>query len=410
MKDLPPLPIVADALRGVTETLALELSRPRADAPAWGPFEWNIARAVADMQGISGVLAGTLRWSGPTSWQEFLAGQAQEIAQRDVKIGALLESIDQAARKHSVAVIALKGSALRTLGLWPAPQRPMGDVDLLVKPEDLATLTQALTNIDYEHHFTSRRNVVFKPRGARATGGFGERALNPIPLEVHTRIAERLPASEVEITTRLWPVKSVSGINPYASQSALFCHLALHCAGDMRGGALRLIQLRDLGQFALRLTPDDWSELISDASCWWLFPVLRISERYFPRMIPHDALEKCRRRCPPWLRWASERAELTDVSWSNVHIEALPGMEWSRTPLELLRYVRRRALPDRVVYAELAHWQESLPQLQTFSWYRQRHLTRILRWLFTRPPRVETISSVMAALDSDSAAAPAGGS
>jgi hypothetical protein len=178
----------------------------------------------------------------------------------------------------------------------------------------------------------------------------------------------------------------------------------------MRGGALRLIQLRDLGQFALRLTPDDWSELISDASCWWLFPVLRISERYFPRMIPHDALEKCRRRCPPWLRWASERAELTDVSWSNVHIEALPGMEWSRTPLELLRYVRRRALPDRVVYAELAHWQESLPQLQTFSWYRQRHLTRILRWLFTRPPRVETISSVMAALDSDSAAAPAGGS
>jgi hypothetical protein len=275
----------------------------------------------------------------------------------------------------------------------------MSDVDLLVRPQELESLGRALTSIGYEHSFTSRRNVVFMPRSAPAASRFGERAGNPIPIEVHTRIAERLPATEVEITSRLWPSDVAPGINAYASQSALFRHVALHCAGDMRGSVLRLIQLRDVGLLAMRLAPGDWNELVHDTTCWWLYPVLRMSERYFPRSIPARIFESSRRQCPPWLRWASDRSVLTDVSWSNLRIEALPGIEWSRTPLEVARYVRRRILPDRAVFTELDHWEKEMPQLRAFPLYGQRHLTRILRWVFARPPRVETISSVVAALD-----------
>lgn len=39
-----------------------------------------------------------------------------------------------------------------------------------------------------------------------------------------------------------------------------------------------------------------------------------------------------------------------------------------------------------------------LPEMRTIPWYGQRHATRIVRWLSTRPPRVQTMRSVLDAL------------
>jgi hypothetical protein len=89
---------------------------------------------------------------------------------------------------------------------------------------------------------------------------------------------------------------------------------------------------------------------------------------------------------------------LTAVSWSNLRIDAFPGIEWSRAPLEALRYAKSRFAPSKVALDDLEYSNKTLPQLRTVPWYGQRHATRILRWLFTRPPRVQTISSVLEAL------------
>ena len=60
--------------------------------------------------------------------------------------------------------------------------------------------------------------------------------------------------------------------------------------------------------------------------------MLRWSLRYFPDTIPacagRDALA-----CPALLPHAA-RHDLSEVSWTNLSIRALPGYEWSRTPLE----------------------------------------------------------------------------
>jgi hypothetical protein len=72
-----------------------------------------------------------------------------------------------------------------------------------------------------------------------------------------------------------------------------------------------------------------------------------------------------------------------------------------------LRFARSRIKPDKTALAELETWQRVMPVLRTIPWYGLRHSTRILRWVFTRPPRVQTFASVRAALDGGTQTAPA---
>ena len=279
-------------------------------------------------------------------------------------------------------------------------ERPMGDIDLLVRPDQLDTVARALRTIGYEFRYASRRHQVFEASSPATAKGFAERALNPIPIEVHSVIAERLPHSLVDITAQLWPAHVGSGIHRYASSGALLRHLLLHCAGNMRAHVLRLSQLRDVAQLSARLTSDDWQDFLDPARDrnWWLYPPLALSARYFPGQVPAAVVAATRGLCPPLLRRAAGLHDLTRVSWSNLRIDAFPGIEWARTPLEALLFAKSRLIPGKVALDEIAHAKEALPMLNTIPWYGQRHAMRIARWLFMRPPRVQTIASVRAAL------------
>ncbi|HLA71715.1 MAG TPA: nucleotidyltransferase family protein [Steroidobacteraceae bacterium] len=399
---LPSFTTLRTALHLTTERLARELVQPSGGAPDWSDLEWSVARAAAAMQGIAALLAISLRWKGPAAWEDFLGEQLEQSARRYERIGWVLARIDAAARRHGVPVVALKGAALREFNLQRVPgERPMGDIDLLARPEQLEVVARALQSIGYEFSYASRRHQTFKtPQPVSATG-FGERALNPIPIEVHTVVAEALPFSAVDITARLWPAETDCGIHHYSSNGALLCHLLLHCAGNMRAHALRLSQLRDVAQLSARLTTADWQEFLGAGprtDLWWIYPPLALSARYFPGRIPAEIVALARRNCPALLRRAADRQDLTAVSWSNLRIDAFPGIEWSRAPLEALRYAKSRFAPSKVALDDLEYSSKTLPQLRTVPWYGQRHATRILRWLFTRPPRVQTISSVLEAL------------
>ncbi|HLA70052.1 MAG TPA: hypothetical protein VK624_00990 [Steroidobacteraceae bacterium] len=83
--------------------------------------------------------------------------------------------------------------------------------------------------------------------------------------------------------------------------------------------------------------------------------------------------------CPALLRRAADQHELTAVSWSNLRIDAFA--------------------PSNVALDELEYSSKTLPQLRTVPWYGQRHSTRILRWVFTPPPRVRTIATVLEAFN-----------
>jgi hypothetical protein len=402
--DFPPLGKIAAALRKTTEALAHEIAAPTDGAPSWTEFEWDIARAASAMQGVSSLLHDRLRWKGPDVWSQFLREQQNQSVARYVQIARLLEAIDSRARSEGVALVALKGAALHAMQMYTAGRRPMGDIDLLIRDDDAAAIARILQACGYEPGMITEREQVFQPRVRKlpVSHGLGEHVDNPIKIEVHTRIAEQLPIVATDITAFLFQTSAHAGINAYPSLASLMMHLLLHAAGNMRARALRLIQLHDIALLALRFGPADWEELLAarpdGRSLWWALVPLLLTARYYPAAIPPRIFTSPALACPWMLRVRARRQYLTDVSWSNIRIEAFPGLEWSRNPLEALRFMRSRIWPAREARSELEQGAAQIPDASTVPWYGISHGTRILRWVFSRPPRVQTLLSVRAAL------------
>jgi hypothetical protein len=398
-----PLAKVAGALREITEILAREVTVPTSVPPPWSEFEWRIARSVAAMQGVSSLLGRNLRWPHPCSWRRFLDAQRDHVARRHLRIADLLDRVDSQARSSGIPVVALKGAALHASGIYKAGERPMADVDLLVLDGDAKATRLLLEGFDFEVTLTSSRHQLFEPRLRkfhRATR-FGEDADNPIKIELHTSIRERFPLNETDITRFVFPRAARSGLNPYPSLVSLMMHLLLHAAGNVRVHSLRLIQLEDIARVAGRFAPRDWDELLaarpSSRGLWWAVPPLMLTARYFPTAIPPSIILQLVSECPWLLRRISRKQRLADVSWSNIKVQALPGIEWSRSPQEALRFMIARIWPSREIRGELHRFAAHLPGGSEIPWYGISQGARILRWVFTNPPRVHTLLTVRAA-------------
>lgn len=395
---------VAAALRKTTETLARELAHPSSAPPLWTEFEWRIARAVAAMHGVSSLLWAGLGWAGPEAWRQFLVEQRHQSVARHLKIAHLLSAIDAQARRQGIPLIALKGAALLARGIYACGERPMADVDLLVRKDDAPATARLLEACGYEAAYAARRHEVFLPRIRKALTGewLGEHADIPLKIEVHTRISEYLPVNEVDITQYLFPLVAHPGLNSYPSAASLMLHLLLHAAGNMRARAVRLIQLHDIARLAGCLEAQEWEELLAKRpegrGLWWALAPLMLTARYHPADIPPSVLERAGVECPWQLRNRARRQQLADVSWSKIRIEAFPGVEWSRTPREALSFMRSRIWPSREALLELRDGAGQIPNASTVPWYGISHAARILRWVFSRPPRVQTLLPVRAAL------------
>ena len=389
------------ALRETTERLAREVHAPGGDPPPWTDLEWRVARASAALQGTSTLLANRLRWRGPDDWQSFLERQRAQSVLRDIKIDETLALLDDSLRATGVGAIALKGAALRRVALYLPGERPMGDIDLLASNADTERVVAALAAAGYRHSFSSRRHVVFEPEVKTVGDEFGEHVGNALKVEVHLRIAEPLPRDFVDITTSLLPRRPDPGLHAYPDITALLEHLLLHAAGNMRAHALRQVQLHDIAMLARRLGPGEWQHLLDPrrpGGRWWLYPPLALAADYYAGCIPPAALAAARAACRPWLRRAQRGVTLTRVSWSNLRIAAFPGIAWSGSPVEALSFVRSRVFPDRKALEEIEDARRAMATLDRIPWYGESHRKRNARWVFSRPPRVQTMNSVQAAL------------
>jgi hypothetical protein len=400
---MPSLKLVRSGLNRTTEALAAELAlaRPGSRLPAWTDLEWRLASAVAVAHGVSPLLSRLSTWQKP-AWRLFLAAQREHVEQRHRRIAALLDRIDDGARDVGVAIVPLKGSALHALGIYTPGDRPMADIDLLVREEDVGPTTALLHELGYVESFTQWKHRVFKPVDSNPFAGLGEHRDTPVNIELHTRIQERLPVSAVDITTRIYPRHARPGLNPYPSTGALMSHLLLHAAGNVCGRSLRLMHLNDISLLATRMLASDWQALWDDGrpdSAWWALPPLRLVARYYPHAVPPIILARLERECPALLRTMSRRWTLTDMSCSDLWLHALPGVEWSRNLTEVARCVRNRLRPSAESVSERADMVRTQVWLQGQSWVTQGHRRRMLTWL-TRPvPRMDTLYVVRAALE-----------
>jgi hypothetical protein len=397
---LPPLRIVRRGLRRTTEALAAELAGPGSTTPAWSELEWRLATAVAVVHGVSPLLCRCCAWKNPW-WRCFLEGQRAHVELRHRRIAALLQRIDADARAAGLAMVPLKGSALHALGIYAPGERPMADIDLLVREEDAAAAIGLLLALGYVESFAQWKHRVFKPATGQPFAGLGEHRDTPVNIELHTRIRERLPVSMVDITARIQPRAPQPGLNPYPSRGALMSHLLLHAAGNMCGRSLRLLHLHDIARLATHLAASDWDVLWGDAAepPWWALPPLRLAARHYPEAIPAAVLARLERDCPLLLRTISRRQSLIQVSCSELWLHAFAGIEWSRSVREAGRYLGNRVSPPDEARKERADMVRTQLWLQGQGWVTSPHRRRILTWL-TRPvPRMDVLYAVRAALE-----------
>lgn len=393
---LPGRRAIAAALSGASERFVRELNGPLQRAPDWNEFEWRAAMAVAVMHGISGLLAERLRWRGPALWQAFLAEQLHQGRLREERVRGLLTRLDEAARAAGLLLMALKGSAMLDLELYSPGVRPQSDIDLLCRPEDEARAAHVIESLGFEKGDTLWKHVDFVPAGQGTDRIFGEHIDNPHKIELHVRIAERLPYREIQIDLQRPDARP--GLNGYGSSGALLKHLLLHAAGNLsvRGG--RLIQLHDIAL----LCRDHRSELLLEAFGaaavpWWAWPPLALAERCFPGSVDPTALERAAATCPWWLRRHIMGRSLEDLCLVDPRILAMPALAWTDGLGAALEYAWRQLVPDRASTQFRMTTAPRQAMTAGSSWSVQPQWLRVLRWLLARPLRVLTMYSLRTA-------------
>ena len=399
---MPPLAAVQAALHCVTETLARALGDLAAGPPGWDDLEWRLAPAVAAMHGISPLLAGALSWQGPPQWTSFLADQRRHTLLRQQRIEELLRTIDERSRSAGIAIVALKGAALQMAGVYAAGERPMADIDLLVHPADAETAVAVILALSYRDAGSTWKHQGFDPQGSEHRAILGEHADNPIKIDLHHRISERLPLTPTDLTDLVFPPHAQPGLHGYARAAASLAHVLAHAAGNMTSRGLRLIQLCDISRLAERMTDADWEEILQvhrrGRRLWWAAPPLAIAARYFSGTIPGSVLAELESDCPWALRRAMRRRKLADFSYSHLYIDPVPGVVWTRSPMQALRYVSSRVFPGKEQRTQMQVSSRTGPWSAEPQWHRQSQTRRILQWLSSRPTRTESLQPVRAAL------------
>ena len=347
-RQLPPLRTVQLALQKTTEALAHSLADLTGETPHWSDFEWCVAKAAAALHGVSGILSRrfpshALDGPVPADWQVFLAEQRAHIAKRHMRICSLVHLIDDRARAADIPFVALKGAALYELGLYESGERPMADLDVLIRAEDADRMADILHSADFRQTTETWKHRVLESVQGRAQAIFGEDRSNPLKVDLHVRICEHLPRRPVDVTSVIMAPQPRAGLNPYSSSPALMLHLLLHAAGAVVLRTLRLVQLHDLALLSRKMTPADWKALLSLAAAarcglWWAHAPLQLVAHYY-RSVPAEVLAAAASECRPSLLRRSRRQCLWEVSFSDLRRRAFPGIEWSLS------------LDDRLVYA-----------------------------------------------------------
>ena len=400
--ELPPSKPLQRTLCKITESLAAELAHPSGRAPAWSDLEWRLARAVAALHGVSPLLATRLNWEGPVEWQSFLKAQRTHVANRHRRIEDLLSQLDARAREAEIPFLALKGAALHALGLYRPGDRPMADVDLLVRPRDSERARQMLESLGFTEIFTNWRQGIFIPPVHATPCGLGEHAQNYLKIELHERIAEMLPLRTTDVTAAIFPSQAVPGLNAYPSKAALLIHLLIHAAGAMVFPSLRLLHLHDIALLSSRMSASDWDDLLKHnpdgGGPWWALPPLQLTARYYDTAIPSEVLTALSGHCQWILRRMARRQSLSDVSFSQLWIQAFPGIGWSRSAAEMMQYIGSRIRPSQETLRVRQFATETQVASKESSWSRLSQGRRIFRWLTTRQAKADTLHAVRLAL------------
>ncbi|HEV2853354.1 MAG TPA: nucleotidyltransferase family protein [Thermoanaerobaculia bacterium] len=261
-----------------------------------GPGDWDDLLEQAEHHQVSPLLHRALddperRAVVPAAAMERLEVSYFNTAAGNASLFAQLKGVLEALRAAGIPVIALKGAHLAEIVYGNLTLRSMGDVDVLVRREDLPRVEQVLTGLGYHpqeihsarDYSVHRHLLPFVKAGA-------------FPIEIHRTIDESGQfAIDVEgLWERARPAR-IAGVEALVlSPEDLLLHLCLHTAFQ-HGFRVPLRQICDLAAAVRHYGRElDWRGLVRAAETSGLSKVcyyaLAVAESLLGAGVPAETL------------------------------------------------------------------------------------------------------------------------
>jgi hypothetical protein len=309
--DLSELPEIAQ-LAALCDLLAAWAAVPPPRPPRWPEATWRRFRIVAQVHGVAPLLGFRLRRAA--GWQETAAGawlaaqyeanrRRAELLQQDLR--AVLARFAGA----GVPLMPLKGAVLTALCYADPGERPMADLDLLVRGDHFEQGVALLGGLGYEPVVGGRKHLKLVRAGAGEVVDPGsEHPGNPRSIELHPACGEWLREERIDLTDHIWAAareERLLGERAWLPDPpAHWLYLLVHSTHHILINRFRLLQLLDLlgleprlprgggaaGPLAVLASPE-----VPDAVARAIYAPLALLERYYPGP-PPDAAGRSRLR------------------------------------------------------------------------------------------------------------------
>ncbi len=290
----------------------------------------------------------------------------------EARHSALRAQLGEVLAALPVRPIVLKGAYLAEK-VYPAPGlRPMNDIDLLFRPEDLPAVAVSLHALGYGSKEKSadlgpgitKHVSTFKREALPATGGSQTRPSTPNPylsgggdrmIEPHRSLEEAWFGLRCDLTPGMWErsieIDIAGGRARALSTEDNLLHLCVHLAFHLIMGSPSFVQLADLSVFVSRC-PVEWGAFLDRArdlrASGYAYAALRLAAQALAVPVPAGVLQSLAAASPPNVRAAAETLSLADVL-----------RRTQKPPLRTVRQRLQRGLADR---AETARWAHSFDE------------------------------------------------
>ncbi|MEW5957831.1 MAG: nucleotidyltransferase family protein [Chloroflexota bacterium] len=247
------------------------------------PQDWDTVVVTAIALGLAPLLhqqlvARSSNLALPPPALARLAVTRQAHAKRNQAIAGQLAEILAACAAAPIEVMVLKGALLAPTVYHDPALRPMNDIDLLFRPEDLARVGAVLESLGYggKHKDAGRGPGVTKHLSTyRRRAGHEGTTPNPYlsaggdrTVEPHGSLEESWFGLKVDITPGVWaravPLTQHGRPAYRLSTPDLLLHLAVHAVFHVIMGSLVFVQLYDIRQVLTAWSAElDWSEILA---------------------------------------------------------------------------------------------------------------------------------------------------
>lgn len=249
--------------------------------------DWATAKYVCRVHGVAPLLYQKLRAAGGIEpvFMEWLHRQYQFNAQRIAKMQAELATILQQFGRCNLPLMPLKGSILAAHYYEEAAWRPMADLDLLIRPEDVEAAKLLLTQLGYEQQVVYWKHIEFvKPANRQVVSLEYEHPDNPRGLELHLYCRETFGGPTIDLTDLMWQYSTQTSLFGQPTRlpepDVLWLHLLVHATYHIWQGRGRLIHLMDL--VLLRPHLQNPTRLLETIDPRYIYPALCLLQKYFP--------------------------------------------------------------------------------------------------------------------------------